>query len=121
MSLLPVEDALERLLRAARPPERTESVPLHEACDRVLASDVVARLGGDEFGGILAHVDRDLGLRKAESLARALATRSAQWRGKVLPIQFSYGVHQLQAGESSDSAMAQADRAMYAQKRAHGE
>lgn len=44
MSLLPVEDALERLLKSARPPDRSESVPLHEACDRVLAVDVAARL-----------------------------------------------------------------------------
>lgn len=63
MSLLPVEDALERLLKAARPPERTESVPLHEACDRVLASDVFARLTQPPFdnsamdGYALRHAD----------------------------------------------------------------
>ncbi|MDR6758213.1 molybdopterin molybdotransferase [Mycoplana sp. BE70] len=63
MSLLPVEDALERLLNAARPPERTESVPLHEACDRVLASDVLARLTQPPFdnsamdGYALRHAD----------------------------------------------------------------
>lgn len=63
MSLLPVEDALDRLLTAARPPERTESVPLHEACDRVLASDVIARLTQPPFdnsamdGYALRHAD----------------------------------------------------------------
>jgi molybdopterin molybdotransferase len=63
MSLLPVEDALERLLTASRPPARTESVPLHEACDRVLASDVVARLTQPPFdnsamdGYALRHAD----------------------------------------------------------------
>ena len=63
MSLLPVEDALQRLLTASRPPTRTESVPLHEACDRVLASDVVARLTQPPFdnsamdGYALRHAD----------------------------------------------------------------
>jgi diguanylate cyclase (GGDEF)-like protein len=86
---------------------------------QVRGSDVVARLGGDEFGVILAHVDSDLGVRKAASLAAALTARPACWRGKIIPIEFSYGVHELHAGESSDSAMANADRAMYAQKRAY--
>lgn len=63
MSLLPVEDALERLLKSARPPERSESVPLHEACDRVLATDVAARLTQPPFdnsamdGYALRHED----------------------------------------------------------------
>src|SRR5687767_14245812 len=86
--------------------------------DQVRDSDVVARLGGDEFGVILAHVRRDQALKKAATLAAALTARPARWRGTVLPIKFSYGVHELQAGESPDAAMAQADKAMYAQKRA---
>ncbi|MFD1326677.1 molybdopterin molybdotransferase MoeA [Mycoplana ramosa] len=63
MALLPVEDALERLLNAARPPERTENVPLHEACGRVLAKDVLARLTQPPFdnsamdGYALRHAD----------------------------------------------------------------
>ncbi len=63
MSLLPVEDALERLLKSARPPDRSESVPLHEACDRVLAVDVAARLTQPPFdnsamdGYALRHED----------------------------------------------------------------
>ena len=63
MSLLPVEDALERLLKSGRPPDRSESVPLHEACDRVLAVDVAARLTQPPFdnsamdGYALRHED----------------------------------------------------------------
>jgi molybdopterin molybdotransferase len=49
MALLPVADALERLLSAARPVERTETVALHEAAGRVLARDVAARLTQPPF------------------------------------------------------------------------
>lgn len=49
MALLPVEDALERLLAAARPMQRTEKVRLHDAEGRVLAEDVAARLTQPPF------------------------------------------------------------------------
>ncbi len=63
MSLLPVADALERLLSAARPVRRTEKVPLHQAEGRVLAEDVAARLTQPPFdnsamdGYALRHAD----------------------------------------------------------------
>lgn len=63
MALLPVEDALERLLAAARPIERTETVGLHDAGGRVLAADVAARLTQPPFansamdGYALRHAD----------------------------------------------------------------
>lgn len=49
MSLLPVEDALSRLLAAARPIAETEQVSLHEANGRVLAADLTARLTQPPF------------------------------------------------------------------------
>lgn len=49
MSLLPVTDALDRLLNAARPTQRTEKVALHEAQGRVLAENVTARLTQPPF------------------------------------------------------------------------
>ncbi|MGR6465523.1 molybdopterin molybdotransferase MoeA [Rhizobium sp. PAMB 3182] len=49
MSLLPVEDALERLLRAAKPVTGTEELPLAMAGDRVLATDLAARLTQPPF------------------------------------------------------------------------
>ncbi|WP_411035468.1 gephyrin-like molybdotransferase Glp [Shinella sp. BYT-45] len=49
MSLLSVADALDRLLCGAKPAQRTESVPLHEAQGRVLAEDVAARLTQPPF------------------------------------------------------------------------
>ncbi len=49
MSLLPVADALDRLLSGAKPTQRTETVPLHEAHGRVLAEDIAARLTQPPF------------------------------------------------------------------------
>lgn len=49
MSLLPVEDALSRLLAAARPIAETEQVSLREANGRVLAADLTARLTQPPF------------------------------------------------------------------------
>lgn len=49
MSLLPVEEALARLLTAALPIAETEAVSLHEANGRVLAADLAARLTQPPF------------------------------------------------------------------------
>jgi molybdopterin molybdotransferase len=49
MSLLPVEDALARLLAAAHPIGDTEELSLHEAHGRVLAADLTARLTQPPF------------------------------------------------------------------------
>ena len=63
MALLPVADALARLLSAASPVERTQKVPLHEADGRVLAETVTARLTQPPFdnsamdGYALRHED----------------------------------------------------------------
>jgi molybdopterin molybdotransferase len=43
MSLLPVEDALKRMLERARPISDAEDIPVSEAAGRVLARDAVAR------------------------------------------------------------------------------
>ena len=80
-------------------------------------SDVFARIGGDEFGIILAHITADQAARKGETLANALRAHPPMLDGKPVRLSFSYGVYELRAGETPDSAMRQADRAMYAQKR----
>jgi molybdopterin molybdotransferase len=49
MTLLPVEEALARLLAGARPVVETEEVSLHEGNGRVLAKDLAARLTQPPF------------------------------------------------------------------------
>jgi diguanylate cyclase (GGDEF)-like protein len=80
-------------------------------------SDVLARLGGDEFGVILAHVTAEQAARKGATLAEALRNDPPVWEDKTIHLDFSYGVYELRAGENADSAIKEADRAMYAQKR----
>ena len=81
-------------------------------------TDILARVGGDEFGVILAHVTVDQARKKAADLANRLETHPLTLNGSEIPVRFAYGVYELHAGESADSAMAEADRAMYEQKRA---
>jgi diguanylate cyclase (GGDEF)-like protein len=84
---------------------------------QIRESDVFARIGGDEFGVILAHVTADQAAKKGESLVKALNDNPPKIDGKPVPLSFSYGIYELRAGETPDSAMQHADRAMYAQKR----
>jgi diguanylate cyclase (GGDEF)-like protein len=81
-------------------------------------SDCVARLGGDEFAVLLSHANQDQALKKADILATALSESPTIWDGKEIPVTFSYGAFELKAGDNADIAMARADEAMYAQKKA---
>ena len=81
-------------------------------------TDCVGRLGGDEFGVLLNHADQHNALKKADGLAEALRASPTIWNGQAIPVSFSYGAFELKPGDSADLAMARADEAMYAQKRA---
>jgi diguanylate cyclase (GGDEF)-like protein len=81
-------------------------------------SDCVGRLGGDEFGVLLTHADQEQALKKADVLAEALRATPPVWNGTAIPVSFSYGAFELKSGDNADIAMARADEAMYAQKKA---
>jgi diguanylate cyclase (GGDEF)-like protein len=95
---------------------------LHHFSDVLLAhvrdSDCVARLGGDEFAILLSHANQDQAMKKADQLARALQESPTDWNGQTIPVSFAYGAFELKSGDNPDIAMARADEAMYAQKRA---
>jgi diguanylate cyclase (GGDEF)-like protein len=110
--------------------KKTNDTYGHAAGDAVLAhfadvlvahvrdSDCVGRLGGDEFGVLLSHANQDKALKKADSLAAALKASPTQWNGHSIPVSFAYGAFELKSGDNADLALARADEAMYAQKRA---
>lgn len=110
--------------------KKTNDTYGHAAGDAVLAhfadvlqshvreSDCVGRLGGDEFGVLLSHANQDQALKKADQLAAAVEASPTQWNGNSIPVSFAYGAFELKAGDNPDSAMARADQAMYAHKKA---
>jgi GGDEF domain-containing protein len=57
-------------------------------------------------------------LKKADTLAAAVQAEPAEWNGNAIPVSFAYGAFELKAGDNADAAIARADEAMYAQKRA---
>jgi len=81
-------------------------------------TDIFARVGGDEFAVILAHATLDQALRKGEEFVRAFKDQPASWDDRPVALNFSFGVYRLQPGETADAAIAHADDAMYARKRA---
>jgi diguanylate cyclase (GGDEF)-like protein len=81
-------------------------------------SDVVGRLGGDEFGVILPKADQALADKKARALAKLLTTQPFLWQGSVRTLGIAYGVHTFTKGDDPEKAIAAADQAMYAVKRA---
>ena len=102
----------------------------HAAGDRVLQavaatlrrsvreSDVVARLGGDEFGVLLWNIGDTQAAAKARELESAVAALGAMDGGAAISVGISAGYTMLSAGDLVADAIARADRAMYARKRA---
>ena len=84
----------------------------------VRETDCVGRLGGDEFAILLSHATHAHALKKADTLADAVQAAPAEWNGNAIPVSFAYGAFELKAGDNADAAIARADEAMYAQKRA---
>jgi diguanylate cyclase (GGDEF)-like protein len=81
-------------------------------------SDFIGRLGGDEFGVLLSHADQAQAHKKADLLAEKVHQSPTIWNGNAIPLSFAYGAFEMKAGDDADTAIARADEAMYAHKRA---
>ncbi len=101
----------------------------HAVGDRVLAalgatlkremrvSDVVARWGGEEFVVALTSTDATGGRIAAERLRRFVEVMDVRSEtGEHIPVTVSVGLAARAAGESVDSVVDRADRAMYSAK-----
>ncbi len=85
---------------------------------RVRASDVVARLGGDEFCVLMWNADQNLVAAKALELETIIAQARIEYNGANLSVGASAGGVALRAGITAAELIAEADRAMYARKKA---
>ncbi|MDX1540414.1 MAG: GGDEF domain-containing protein [Geminicoccaceae bacterium] len=81
-------------------------------------SDLVGRLGGDEFGVILARADQRTAEIKARRLAEAIKASPLVMDGQSIQVSVAHGARELVPDEDATTALAEADRAMYARKRA---
>jgi diguanylate cyclase (GGDEF)-like protein len=81
-------------------------------------SDIVGRMGGDEFAVILVQADRATAEAKAASLARTIETSPIQFGDWSAPLHISFGVCEITPDGEPDTLIAEADAAMFANKRA---
>jgi diguanylate cyclase (GGDEF)-like protein len=80
---------------------------------------VFARFGGDEFAMILREISYHNAFDAMRRIGVALATHPVDFGGKPVVITTSAGVACLDCvGESLDSLLERADRALYQAKRA---
>ncbi len=82
----------------------------------VRETDAVGRLGGDEFGVVLTLTPAAAAERKAEELAETIASTPILHEGVELRLGAAWGVRALDASVDVETAMAEADAAMYARK-----
>ena len=79
-------------------------------------TDAVGRLGGDEFAVVPTLTPQSAAERKAEELAEIIAKTTISHDGVEFKLKTAWGVHALTRGTSVETALAEADAAMYARK-----
>jgi diguanylate cyclase (GGDEF)-like protein len=85
--------------------------------DHVRASDVVSRVGGDEFVVLLWNLRVEQADAKARALEELIATSPFELNGNRYVVEISVGLTMLAADDTSGTALARADQAMYVRKR----
>jgi diguanylate cyclase (GGDEF)-like protein len=84
----------------------------------VRASDAVGRIGGDEFVVMLARTNGFQAEAKAQSLAEAIEAEPIEGLSPAVRARLSWGVAEVAPGLEAEAAIARADAAMYAARRA---
>ena len=83
----------------------------------IRGSDLAVRLGGDEFLVLLPECT----LEQLELVLERLGSLQVDWQGHKISVTFSAGWRQYAMGDRPEELLAQADRALYARKRASKE
>ena len=84
----------------------------------VRQSDCVARFGGDEFAILLEHADEAQAEETAHRLADMIATVEFCFDGSCIPLSAAIGIAVIGKGDTPESVINRADRAMYEEKAA---
>ncbi len=79
----------------------------------VRGSDLVGRLGGDEFAIILHRADLSAAASKASKLSEEVSSRPAHFDGQEIYLGITAGTTELRAGDTIESVLKRADKAMY--------
>jgi diguanylate cyclase (GGDEF)-like protein len=88
----------------------------HRLRSHVRPQDTVARLGGDRFAVSAPRISA-AGLDGLSGRVSAALSQPHLIHGHLVPVPVSIGIHLAELGESADTALREADRAMYAAKR----
>ncbi len=80
-------------------------------------SDIVGRMGGDEFAVILVQADEQTAQAKAASLAKGIEDSPIRFGDWSAPLHISFGVREISPETDPEVLVAQADAAMFANKR----
>jgi diguanylate cyclase (GGDEF)-like protein len=80
----------------------------------IRGSDLAARLGGDEFLLLLPECDS----HQLQHVLDRLVRCKVEIGGMSMPVEFSVGWKEYEAGETSNELYEAADRALYQNKRA---
>lgn len=79
-------------------------------------SDMAGRLGGDEFAVLLPNAGEEAAQAKAAALAHIIHDTPLETHGQSIRLRVAYGTSSFRPGEDAAAALANADRAMYANK-----
>lgn len=80
--------------------------------------DFVGRLGGDEFGVLLVQAGEEDAKAKAADLVDTIRRTPFQFKGRRVSVSLAHGVFTFGQGHDAAEALEQADKRMYANKRA---
>ncbi len=82
--------------------------------EQVRAIDICARYGGEEIALLLPQTDLAGAIELAERLRRAVAAKTAVYRGREIPVTSSFGVSSYpQTARTRDTLFPSADKALY--------
>ena len=84
----------------------------------VRKTDLVARIGGDEFAVLLDHSPDNVAMETARRLVMQVADSEFLYRGGALDLSVAIGLAMIERGDTAESVLDRADRAMYSRKNA---